>query len=91
VVPSGRNALAYDTILEPLGRAALDRLDLGPDARDSAVAAAASALGDHVTNGEVRLGAGTWVVEARAPRGVTPCRRPTSGPVHLVQWDGGTV
>lgn len=25
-----RNALAYDTILEPLGRAALDRLDLGP-------------------------------------------------------------
>ena len=38
-----------------------------PDARDSAVAAAAAALGEHVTDGEVRLGAGTWVVEARAP------------------------
>lgn len=28
-----RNALAYGTILEPSGRAALDRLDLGPPQR----------------------------------------------------------
>ena len=60
--------------LEELARQALEQnpqatmaMAANPDARDSAVAAAANALGEHVTDGEVRLGAGTWVVEARAP------------------------
>ena len=60
--------------LEQLARQALEQnpqammaMAANPAARDSAVAAAVAALGEHVTDGEVRLGAGTWVVEARAP------------------------
>ncbi len=87
-----RNASAYDRILEPLGRAALDLLELAPhervvdigcveqnplvmtllvanpDARQAALSAAATALGHHVHGGEVSLGAGTWLVQARALR-----------------------
>lgn len=60
--------------LEELARQALEQnpqammaMAANPDARDSALAAAVSALADHITDGEVRLGAGTWVVEARVP------------------------
>ncbi|MGF0227371.1 hypothetical protein ACQR3Q_16585 [Dietzia natronolimnaea] len=60
--------------LEEVARRALEQnpqtimaMATNPDGREAAVAAAASALGDHVTDGEVRLGAGTWIVEARAP------------------------
>lgn len=40
-----------------------------PDARDDAIKAAADALSAHVSEGNIRLGAGTWIVEARAPGG----------------------
>lgn len=38
-----------------------------PDSREAAIAAAADSLRAHVDAGEVRLGAGTWIVEALAP------------------------
>lgn len=60
--------------LDELARRALEQNPLTSAAmaadaerRDAAVAAAAAALGEYVIAGEVRMGAGTWVVEARAP------------------------
>lgn len=60
--------------LDELARQALEQnplvmslLTANPDARQAAVAAAAGSLGEHVEADEVRLGAGTWIVEARAP------------------------
>lgn len=47
--------------------AVMSLLDADPDARDAAVTAAADALSAHVVDGHIRLGAGTWIVEARAP------------------------
>lgn len=40
-----------------------------PDARDDAIKAAADALSAHIVDGHIRLGAGTWIVEARVPEG----------------------
>jgi len=61
--------------LDDIARQALEQnpqammaMTANPGAREDAVAAAAAALGDHVTDGEVRMGAKTWVVEARSPR-----------------------
>lgn len=47
--------------------AVMSLLDADPDSRDAAVTAAADALSAHVVDGDIRLGAGTWIVEARAP------------------------
>lgn len=47
--------------------AVMSLLDADHDARDAAVTAAADALSAHVVDGDIRLGAGTWIVEARAP------------------------
>ena len=61
--------------LDDIARKALEQnpqammaMTANPDAREDAVAAAAAAIGDHATDGDVRVGAKTWVVEARAPR-----------------------
>lgn len=47
--------------------AVMSLLDADPDSRDAAVTAAADALSAHVVDRDIRLGAGTWIVEARAP------------------------
>lgn len=61
--------------LDDLARQALEQNPLvmsllvgNPAAREAAVEAAAGALRDHLHDGEVRLGAGTWIVQAHARR-----------------------
>lgn len=63
LVDLAERVLRQNPAVAPALRAASD------EARRSAIAAAASALGEHVTDGRVVLGAATWVVTAmtRAP------------------------
>lgn len=77
VIASGPDVVTLGLVdhLDELARQALEQnplvmahLTTNPQARRAAIGAAAKALSDHVHDGEVTLGAGTWIVQARVPR-----------------------